>query len=387
MNMKIRKDDYQDILEYLIRKREAGEEFVAFPNEPYPINKEQLFTFSTQYRAQEFCYEMSTDVDSYDYLTIRSAYRAMTQATRNNELMLEKEGVVDVSLMVTMYYLQLETAQLNKNQKTNVMNQKNFEYLRDQVKYTGFGEGLENDLKQKMEDGKPEFKLQHQTQYGNDSVTATLNFSQSKQSDMYFFNSYQVSLQKENNPETMEQTFYINKAGNITLKEAFNLMEGRSVNKDLTNKEGQVYNAWIQMDFKQSDNNGNFKLKHYHQNYGYDLEAVLSKHPIKELGNDDFKASLMDSLKKGNLQFATFQTNGTEQKQYIEANPQFKTVNIYDSSMQRVDNRQSKKERQSEGQNQSVKQDNKKEKQAPAEDDGPEIAKASKKRKKRQSIS
>jgi len=387
MNMKIRKDDYQDILEYLLRKRETGEEFVAFANESCPINKEDLFTFSTQYEVQEFCYEMSTDVDSYDFLAIRSAYRAMTQATRNHELILEKEGVVDVSLMVSMYYLQLETAQLNKNQKTNVMNQKNFEYLRDQVKYTGFGEGLENDLKQKIEEGKPEFKLQHQTQYGNDSVTATLNFSQSKQSDMYFFNSYQVSLQKENSPATMEQTFYINKAGNVTLKEAYNLMEGRSVNKNLTNKEGQVYNAWIQMDFKQSDNNGNFELKHYHQNYGYDLEAVLSKHPIKELSNDDFKASLIDSLKKGNLQSVTFQTNGGEQKQYIEANPQFKTINIYDSSMQRVDNRQSKKERQSEGENQSVKQDNKKEKQTPAEDDGPEIPKASKKRKKRQSIS
>ncbi len=385
--MKIRKDDYQDILEYLLRKRETGEEFVAFANESCPINKEDLFTFSTQYEVQEFCYEMSTDVDSYDFLAIRSAYRAMTQATRNHELILEKEGVVDVSLMVSMYYLQLETAQLNKNQKTNVMNQKNFEYLRDQVKYTGFGEGLENDLKQKIEEGKPEFKLQHQTQYGNDSVTATLNFSQSKQSDMYFFNSYQVSLQKENSPATMEQTFYINKAGNVTLKEAYNLMEGRSVNKNLTNKEGQVYNAWIQMDFKQSDNNGNFELKHYHQNYGYDLEAVLSKHPIKELSNDDFKASLIDSLKKGNLQSVTFQTNGGEQKQYIEANPQFKTINIYDSSMQRVDNRQSKKERQSEGENQSVKQDNKKEKQTPAEDDGPEIPKASKKRKKRQSIS
>jgi hypothetical protein len=128
-------------------------------------------------------------------------------------------------------------------------------------------------------------------------------------------------------------------------------------------------------------------LKHYHQNYGYDLEAVLSKHSIKELGNDDFKAGLMDSLKKGNLQSATFQTNGAEQKQYIEANPQFKTINIYDSNMQRVDNRQSKKEQQSEGENQSVKQDNKKERQTPADDDGPEMPKASKKRKKRQSIS
>jgi hypothetical protein len=55
--------------------------------------------------------------------------------------------------------------------------------------------------------------------------------------------------------------------------------------------------------------------------------------------------------------------------------------------MQRVDNRQAKKEQQSEGESQSAKQDGKKERQTPAEDDGPEIPKASKKRKKRQSIS
>jgi hypothetical protein len=55
--------------------------------------------------------------------------------------------------------------------------------------------------------------------------------------------------------------------------------------------------------------------------------------------------------------------------------------------MQRVDNRQAKKEQQSEGESQSAKQDGKKERQTPAEDDGPEIPKASKKRKKNQSIS
>jgi hypothetical protein len=384
--MQIRKDDYQDILEYLTKKRWEGEEFVAFLNNISPTSKEELFTFSSEYDVREFCYEMSTDVDIYNFLPIRSACRAMQEAAENNKLLIERNGIVDVSLMVSVRYERLEKEQFNNNQNSEVMNQKNYEYLRDQVKYTGFGEGLENDLKQKIQEGNPEFKLAYETKYGNDTVNATLNFSQSKQSDMYFFNSYQVNVQKENSSETTEHTFYINKGNNITLKEAYNLMEGRSVNKDLTNKEGQVYNAWVQMDFKQSDNNGNFKLKHYHENYGYDLEAVLSKHPIRELANEEYKSNLMDSLKKGNLQSATFQVNGAEQKQYIEANPQFKTINIYDSSMQRVDNRQSKKERQSEGEGQSVKQDGKKERQTPAEDDGPEIPKTSNKRKKRQSI-
>ena len=266
------------------------------------------------------------------------------------------------------------------------MNEKNFEYLKDQVKYTGFGEGLESELKAKMQKEEPNFTLSHNVQYGNDTAVATLNFKKSDQSDMYFFNSYKVELQKDNSKEALEQTFYINKGSNITMKEAFNLMEGRSVNKDLTNKEGETYNAWVQMDFKQADANGNFKLNQYHQNYGYDLEATLGKHPIKELENTKYKEDLMDSMKKGNLQSATFLKEGNEIKQYIEANPQFKTINVYDSNMQRIDNRQSKEEKKAEGEKASVKQDDKKQSQR-ADDEGPEVPKEAKKKRKSQSNS
>jgi hypothetical protein len=265
------------------------------------------------------------------------------------------------------------------------MNEKNFEYLRDQVKYTGFGDALEAELREKMQKEEPNFTLGHNTKYGNDTATATLNFNKSKESDMYFFNSYKVELQKENSKEALEQTFYINKGSNITLKEAYNLMEGRSVNKDLTNKEGELYNSWLQLNFKESDTNGNFKLNQYHQNYGYDLEATLSKHPIKELENPKYKEDLMNSMKKGNLQSATFLKDGNEIKQYIEASPQFKTINIYDSKMQRIDNRQSKEEKQSENQQTSAKQDSKKQKQN-TDDDGPEVPKEAKKRRKSQSM-
>jgi hypothetical protein len=265
------------------------------------------------------------------------------------------------------------------------MNEKNFEYLRDQIKYTGFGEALESQLKEKMQKEEPNFTLTHNAQYGNDNAAATLNFNKSKESDLYFFNSYKVELQKENSKENLEQTFYINKGSNITMKEAYNLMEGRSVNKDLTNKEGEIYNSWVQIDFKQSESNGNFKLNHYHQNYGYDLEAALSKHPIKELETPKYKEDLINSLKKGNLQSATFQKEGNEIKQYIEASPQFKTINIYDNNMKRIDNRKAQEEKQSQSQHTSEKQGSKKQNQT-ADDDGPEVPKEAKKKKKSQSM-
>ena len=266
------------------------------------------------------------------------------------------------------------------------MNEKNFEYLKDQIKYTGFGEALENELKQKMQQQTPSFTLNHDAHYGSDIALASLNFKKSDQSDMYFFNSYKVDLQKDNSKESLEQTFYINKGSNITMKEAYNLMEGRAVNKDLTSKEGQVYNSWVQMDFKEADNSGNFKLNQYHQNYGYDLESALSKHPIKELENAKFKEDLMDSLKKGNLQSATFLQDGKEVKHYIEANPQFKTINAYDGNLKRIDNRQTKEEKQSEGQSTAMKHDNKRQSQS-SDDDGPAAPQEAKKRKKKQSNS
>jgi len=385
--MKIRNSDYRTILDYLISGRDQGYEFVAFLDSDFPVSKEELFTFSNQRETQNFCNEMSTDIDAYSYLAIRSAYRSMSEASRDHSLLMENDGIVDIGLMVSEYYERLQRKEFNNNQNLKIMNQRNFEYLRDQVKYTGFGEGLEDVLKQKLQEGSPEFKLSHETKYGNDTVKTSLNFTQSKQSDMYFFKSYRVNIEKENRPEPLSQVFYINRGNNITLKEAYNLLEGRAVNKNLTNREGQVYNAWVQMDFKQSDDNGNFKLKHYHQNYGYDLEAVLSKHPIRELSDEGYKSNLIDSLKKGNLQSVTFHVNGVDQKQFIEANPQFKTVNIYDSHLKRIDSRQSKKENQSEGEHQSAKQDNKKEKQSTAEDDGPEVTKKSAKRRRRQRIS
>lgn len=250
-----------------------------------------------------------------------------------------------------------EKQQYINTQKTYIMNQKNFEYLKDQVKFTGFGEGLENEMKERMQKQTPKFLLLHQGGFGKDETISTLHFRKSDQSDMYFFNKYEMTLKQENKPGALTQTFYLNKGNSITLKEAYNLMHGRAVNKDLTSKEGQIYNAWIQLDMKNSEQNGNFKIKQFHQNYGFDLEKVLSKLSIKELSNEQDKAALLNSLQKGNRQAVTFSQNGSEQRQYVEANPQFKSINIYDTYMNRQGNSQKKEEKQTQSENKSAKKE------------------------------
>lgn len=268
------------------------------------------------------------------------------------------------------------------------MNQKNLEYLRDQIKYTGFGEGMESVLKENILKGNAEFKLNHEVKYGNDTVNSTLNFKKSEQSGMYFFNSYVADLKKDQSKEGLQQTFYVNNdsSNTITAKESYNLMEGRAVNKDLKTKEGESYNSWLKLDFKEIENNGNFKLNHYHQNYGYDLEASLGKHPIKELENSKYKEDLLNSLKKGNVQSVTFVSGGVEKKQFVEANPHFKTINVYDADMQRISNRERKDESLGEAEGKTTGKNNKQQQNDNAEAPEAGERKTQKKKSKSNSI-
>src|SRR5690606_1345365 len=129
--------------------------------------------------------------------------------------------------------------------------------------------------------------------------------------------------------------FYINKGNNITLKEAYNLMSGRAVRKVFENKEGRNYTCWVQLDPFTTTPNGNYKLAYYHENYGYDLESTMSKYPILEMGLEEFKDSIITSLQKGNMQMVTFDIDGKEEIRFIEANPKFKSITIYNESMEK----------------------------------------------------
>src|SRR6478609_138343 len=230
------------------------------------------------------------------------------------------------------------------------MNTKNFEFLKDGLKYMGFGDKLNAELEKQINQQPAEFKLQLEGEFKKDGVTDKvdykLDFKKSDTTDMYFFNRYQATLKNDDPTLEKSQTFYVTKNSGITAKESYNLLSGRSVNKDLNNKEGQPFNAWLQLDFQEKDKNDNFKVKQYHTGYGYELEATLNKYPIKEMGNEEEKGKLIKSLEKGNMQPVTFIKEGKEERMFIEANPQFKTLNLYDSKMEKQFQGIEKKEKQ-----------------------------------------
>ncbi|MBK0378527.1 hypothetical protein [Mucilaginibacter segetis] len=217
------------------------------------------------------------------------------------------------------------------------MNTQNAEFLKKTLLNLGFGEKLNAELDKQLEARAPEFNLSAQHEFNQKTVDYTLHFKAGDNQDMYFFNKYDATINHPENPaKNADQTFYINKGSGITAKEAFNLMEGRAVHKTLFNLEGEKYQAWLTLDDKNLTESGNKRIKHFHENYGYDLEKVIAGKGIKELEEPKTKEDILYSLKKGNMQQITVGSADGDKKFFIAANPQFKTVDLYDHQQKKI---------------------------------------------------
>ena len=301
-----------DLLHLANVKMNQGNYFVAYNTVNYFLDKDDMYFFKKMEEANEFS---DNNISEYDNFKVIHA------------------ASVDELLRQIPYGEQLQIQLTNKFES---MNEQNLKYLQDNIKYHGFGETLDPELENQLAKGQGEFSLAFKTEVNKKEIESTLHFKKSDTTDMYFFNKYDTRL-KNDKDETMAQTFYLNNSSGVTLKEAYNLLNGRAVHKELTSKEDQKYKAWIQLDFSAKDKNGNYERKQFHENYGYNVKEALSYYPIKEMQKEDDLKTLVRSLEKGNVQMVTLETPGKDLKVFIEANPQYKGINVYTNKMQRLD--------------------------------------------------
>ena len=332
-----------DLVSIALSKREH---YMAYNNSIYFIDKDDVNFFKTRDEAIEFAENNISDRDRFAVLHFNSVKDILNQIPYGEDLqrhlnldpdangLYNKDGNDFTDALIDHFESQQQSI-FDKQLKTNFMNKENLQYLTDNIKYMGFGETLKAELERNLGEGKGEFQLHFKAEINKKPFEATLNFRKSDSTDMYFFNNYHASLEKSNG-EKNEQTFYLNKGKGVTAKESYNLLDGRAVHKDLTTKEGQPYKAWIQLDFENKDKNNNNEVRQFHENYGYDLKAAVEKFAVAEFNDPEKAKSLMQSLEKGNVQSVTIEKDGNSHKMFMEADPQFKKVTLYDSNMKMV---------------------------------------------------
>ena len=247
----------------------SGEHWLAYNSSLFYLDKGQVLTFRDYEKANAFVEAKISKDEAFKLI------QAKTIADVFKQIPYEK------NLFITL------------NQE--VMNEKNLEYLKDNLKYMGFGDGLTSQLAKEVAAGQPQFQLHFEADMNKKAFAAVLNFRKSDNSEMCFFNSYHASL-KRTNGDVVDQVFYLNKGKGVTAKEAYNLLEGRAVFKELTNKEGQSYHAWLQLDLSKRDKHNNHEVKQFHEHYGFNLSEAMQKFPIKEMQEADLRDVLLRSL-------------------------------------------------------------------------------------------
>ncbi|HEY4325160.1 MAG TPA: hypothetical protein VGN20_14280 [Mucilaginibacter sp.] len=216
-------------------------------------------------------------------------------------------------------YLNNTNNPLNTQQ---IMNTENLSYLQKQLLNLGFGEKMNEELEKKIKGKEKEFTLQTSQEYNRQNVDYTLHYKAGDKDEMYFFNKYDASM------NDTKQTFYLNKGSGITAKEAYNLMDGRSVYKQLENLEGEKYHAWLVLDKEHKTENGNHKLKPFTDGWNFKPERAVDSMAIVGIGEEGARDKLLKSLEKGNRHQVTALKDGKEVKLFLEANPADHRVNL-----------------------------------------------------------
>lgn len=211
----------------------------------------------------------------------------------------------------------------------------NEQVLKETLFKTGFENAI-NKLEQNMKQGQQVFSIPV-SYYINEKERLDFSLSFAKDHHgQYQLESYKATLKNEHKPEESKlQNFSIEQGHTITATQAYNLLAGRAIQKEDT-IEGSLQSAWVQLDFNDKDALGNYRMKEFHAGYGYDLKSLLQQLPLKELMDNSGIEKLENALKNGSRHAVTILKKGKEQKFFIEANPQFKSVNIYDEHLKKV---------------------------------------------------
>ena len=206
------------------------------------------------------------------------------------------------------------------------------DYLKNQLKYLGFGESnkLHQDLEKGINSNEKTFKIQTQSDramQGNE-VNFTLNFNKSEKGGV-FLNSFNATL-KNDIGEERTHNFGVN---HFTAKEAVNLLEGRSVKTEFKENEP----VFVKLNFAEEKNEyGNFKFQTYNQQaYGVDTAKIVEKSGLI-FDKPEHKDNTVKSLEKGNIVKVKFNLDNKITEGNAVLNPQYKTLNLYDKEMNRL---------------------------------------------------
>jgi hypothetical protein len=250
-----------------------------------------------------------------------------------------------------------------------VKNEKNLEYLQKLTGYLGFSDKLNSVLESAISRELPKFTLGISNVHRpleikdvnapkSDYIQYELNFNRGKE-DVYFLNTMAVTLHKTGESVPRQQIFDLERDHRITALQAYKLLSGTSFEKDIYVRpkgagadadRSEKIPAWFKLNLDITDATGNHPLKTMRPEYGFNLEETLAKYPLKGLEKEAQRTDALRNLRNGNYAEAFLKDGRKEIPVLLTANPQMKSLDVYDLQLREIRDEQIWPEKQA-GQN------------------------------------
>ena len=145
-----------------------SENWLAYNNSLYFIGKKDIHFFKDENVAKEFAANNISDKDNFCVIRIDSIQDLYRQIPYESKLyssylclphdpdgngLYNHDGNAFTDALID-HIDQQNLSLINSQLKINIMNNENFQYLSDNIKYMGFGENLKADLEKNMNEGK-----------------------------------------------------------------------------------------------------------------------------------------------------------------------------------------------------------------------------------------
>lgn len=237
-----------------------------------------------------------------------------------------------------------------------IKNEKNLEYLQKLQTSLGFGEKLNGVLESAISRELPKFTLgisntlrplesKDVNAPKTDYIQYGLNFNRQKDGDAYFLNTIDVTLHKTGESVQRQQTFDLERDHRITALQAYKLLSGLSLEKDIyvrpqgadtDAKKSEKIKAWFKLQLDVKDAYGNHPLKVLRPEYGYQFENGIARYPLKGLDKEVTKSEGLQAMRNGNYWHTELAMGKKSIPVLVTPNPVMKSFDIYDKNMKEV---------------------------------------------------
>ncbi|OIV40328.1 hypothetical protein [Flavobacterium johnsoniae] len=217
----------------------------------------------------------------------------------------------------------LEKAQAAMHRREEL---KNRSYLEEKLSEAGFREAFEK-TRRYMALGQIKFTVPV-SYYLNETQRADHSLYFKKDARGYYrFEGFTARLYDSGQPFAMREHYFdAAEKGLFSAVKACNLLSGRAVFDQ---------GSWKQFDLERRDADGNYPVKEFRENYGWDIEKEVSALPLK-IPEHLQGGSLIECLKQGGRQDVILVGHEKQRRVFIEAAPQYKTLVFYNENLKKI---------------------------------------------------